>query len=140
MEHIFDNICTELEYMKDENAFNQKLRAADGPTFIGQGGSKSSGSDCYGYYWVEKKELKNGKVIWGYASAKSHFAGHWTEGTEVCDGPYEWKAEGWMTTWGKYKDGKPKWWECDENGKRFKPGRKCRVSWTGAHAYRDPSF
>lgn len=141
MEHVFDNVCTELEYNADPVAFNKKL---NGPSFIGQGGSRSVGSDCYGYYIVDKKVLPNGKTIWGYSSAKSRFEVSWTDGSQVCDGPTSWKPEHWMIARGKVRRyGKtfdvPQWWNCDENGKRI-PRAKCNISWTGACAYQDPSF
>lgn len=142
MEHIFDNICTELEYGEDPIAFNKKLNGQ--PAFIGQGGSKSVGSDRYGYFLVEKKTLSNGKTIWGYSSAKVHMLTDWTEGTEVCEGPCSWKAKQWIIARGfkKYRGKKlnvPQWWHCDENGNRI-AGSKCDIDWSGAKSWKDPNF
>jgi len=135
MEHIFDNVCAELEYNADPVAFNKKL---NGPSFIGQGCSKQVGSDCYAHYIVEKKQIGK-KTIWGMSNAKSRFEHSWTDGCQICDGPVSWKATEWITSWGKHEDDSPKWWFCDENGNRCH-GHKCTYSFRGAHAYQSPSF
>lgn len=135
MEHIFENVCQELEYNLDKSAFNKKLI---GPQFIGQGCSRSVGSDCYGYYIVEKKQIGK-KTIWGITCAKDHIETCWEDGTMVCDGPVSWKADEWIIAWGKMPSGKPKWWYCDSEGNRF-AGQRCGLHFAGAHSYRDPSF
>ena len=136
MEHVFANVCQEVEYNADSNAFNEKLT---GPQFIGQGCCKHVGSDSYGYYIVEKKQIGKNKTIWGLNSAKCHITSTWEDGSMTCTGPISWKAEIWIMSWGKNKNGSPKWWYCNSDGKRFN-GCRCLMSFSGAHAYRNPSF
>ena len=133
--HIFSNPADELLYLANPNAFNEKLT---GPTFIGQGLSTRAGSDTYCQYIVEKKVLPNKKTIWGIAYGKSHFKSDWTEGTEICDGPTSWNADFWIISWGQTKSGSPKWWQCDENGKRNR--RRYAGGFNGAYAQQDLSF
>lgn len=135
--HIFSNPADELLYLADPKGFfNEKLT---GPTFIGQGLSIQVGSDCYCQYIVEKKVLPNKKTIWGIAHGKSHYKSDWTDGIEICDGPTSWRADFWIMSWGRTKSGSPKWWQCNENGKRMN-GRRYVGRFDGAYAYRNPSF
>lgn len=144
MEHVFTNPFDQMEYEKDPVEFNKKLNGQ--PKFIGQGYSYGCGSDCYGGYIVEHKKLPNGKEIWGLQSAKTHMTTCWEDGHETCDGPIAWTASVWIIARGKiHRYGKtidlPQWWFCDKNGKRMTGrGAKCTYHFSGAHAYRDPSF
>ena len=110
------------------------------PCFIGQGCTKRIGSDCYGYYIVAKKHVGR-KVIWGIANANSVFGpGGWTDGNMYCSIDMSTaQPQHWIVAWGRTKTGEPKWWFCDENGKRCH-GALCRYGWNGAYAYQDPSF
>lgn len=114
--------------------------ARTGPEFLGQGWTHRVGSDSYGGYVVEIKELPNGKTIYGLANADSVMETTWEEGTMTCTMPKGAIATSWVIAYGKHKKtGLPKWWFCDANGARCL-GRHCGFSWNGAYAYRDPSF
>ncbi len=116
-----------------------ETRKLVGPTFVGQGLSRRVGSDCYGSYIVASKKIGK-KTIWGIASAKQIMHSDWTEGSEDCSIDMATAQPGcWITAYGKGIAGHPKWWLCDENGKRYN-GARAYYSWNGAYAYRDPSF
>lgn len=116
-----------------------------GPMFIGQGLTRRSGSDSYGAYVLSIGKTKTGKPLVGIGSAKSEFHGSWTEGSQdcsidLCDA----QPDVWLTTYGHWPNGLPKWWYCDEHGDRkaanlLYTGRS-RYNWNGAYAYQDPSF
>ena len=116
-----------------------------GPSFVGQGIRKCCGSDCYGSYIVRLKKLRNGKTLVGICSAHSWFRNSWTDGSQCCclpgnaEDPAEVKPDCWIINSGKWKDGTPKWYYCDEFGKKFN-GQKARYSWNACSAYQDPSF
>lgn len=136
-------------YFPKENAEELKMVAEasgfTGPSFVGQGLSKSVGSDCYGYYIVSLKKLRNGKTLVGICSAKTQMHSTWEEGSEDCalpgdgDDPSEVKADCWIINSGKNKNGSPKWYYCNELGKKFN-GQHAYFRWNGSSAYRDPSF
>ena len=121
----------------------QKI-AAEGklpwPCFVGQGCTYHSGSDSYGNYIVAKKQIGK-KTVWGIARAHEVMGPlGWTDGTMICSIDIDnAKPDCWIVASGKNKLGNPKWWFCDENGKK-QNGRKCTYSWNGAYSYRDPSF
>ena len=107
--------------------------------FVGQGGTLRVGSDRYGFYVVGSKTLSNGKKVWGISRAKTCYRDDY--GNMTCVGPASWNADKWIIASGKWpKTGRSKWWECDENGRRAVPGKKCLISWTGAITYLDPSL
>lgn len=136
MLHMFFDMEQKLRYEADREGFAKTL---DGPKFVGQGVSKRVGSDCYGYFITAEKKVGN-KTIWGLTSSADEYVTSWEEGTMKCDWPGFGKADVWIAPYGKDKrTGLPKWWECDENGKRFN-GRRVWYDWTGACSYRDPSF
>ena len=136
MLHMFFDVERKLRYEADPEGFTKSLT---GPAFIGQGLSKQVGSDCYGYFITAEKKIGN-KTIWGITSSDDSYVTSWTEGTMKCNWPGFGRADTWITSWGKDKrTGLPKWWECDENGKRFN-GRRVQYGWRGCHSYRDPSF
>lgn len=143
MTHYFpSDRKAELEMIAEANGFT-------GPSFIGQGLTRSVGSDSYGHYIVEMKTVGKKPVI-GIVGAASRFIKDWTDGSEVCslpndaDDPKMCKPTEWITTYGKLKDGSPKWWYCDANGNRKNPSGwhrgKAHFGWNGASAYRNPSF
>lgn len=115
------------------------------PAFIGQGWSQRLWSDTVGGYVVAIEKTSKGKPLIGLVRADTEMEGRWEEGTEKCflpnslEDPKLCKAEEWITTYGKFKNGDPKWWFCDMSGKRF-PGKHCFYDWNGASSYRDPSF
>lgn len=119
-----------------------KAHQLSGPTFIGQGITRSVGSDAYGSYIVAKK-IVGRKTIWGIASADAAFHADWTEGTMDCSidlAKVDEKQLSWIVASGKWKKtGALKWWYCDAQGKKYN-GQKARFSWNGAYSYRDPSF
>ena len=121
----------------------QKI-AAEGklpwPCFVGQGCTYHIGSDSYGHYIVAKKQIGK-KTVWGIARAHEVMGPlGWTDGTMICSIDIDnAKPDCWIVASGKNKLGKPKWWFCDENGKK-QNGHKCTYSWNGAYSYRDPSF
>lgn len=136
MLHMFFDMEQKLRYEADPEGF---MKSLTGPQFVGQGLSKQVGSDCYGYFITAEKKIGD-KTIWGITSSDDSYVTSWTDGTMKCDWPGFGKADIWITSWGKDKrTGLPKWWECDENGKRFK-GRRVYYSWRGCCSYRDPSF
>lgn len=136
MTHMFFDAEQRLRYAADPEGFAKSLT---GPMFVGQGLSKRVGSDCYGYFITAEKKVGK-KTIWGLTSADDEFVTSWTEGTMKCKWPGFGKADMWIAPYGKDKrTGRTKWWECDENGRRFK-GRHARFDWTGSYSYRDPSF
>ena len=122
-----------IQQLANENKLTQ-------PCFIGQGCTKCVGSDRYGYYIVTKKHVGR-KVIWGIANANSVFGPEgWTAGSMYCSIDMSTaQPQRWIVAWGRTKAGAPKWWFCDENGKRCH-GALCRYDWNGAYAYQDPSF
>ena len=104
------------------------------PRFVGQGLCKSVGSDCYGYYITEIKDIGRNKRIFGIVSADTVMHGSsWVEGDMDCSMPADKTPTRWICKYGK------SWYFCDKDGKRF-PGKKCRYSFRGCHAFRDPSF
>lgn len=109
-----------------------------GPMFVGQGWCKSVGSDTYGGYVVSIDITHDRKPLIGLVSAHSEMAGHWTEGSMNCSMPESRDPDVYITVRGKWPDGSPKWWFCNKYGVRS--NEKCRYSWNGAYAYRDPSF
>lgn len=109
-----------------------ELRKLTEPMFIGQGCTKSVGSDSYGAYITAKKRIGK-KTIFGLVRADMVMHGDWTEGTEDCSMPKNTIPSKWITKYGK------QWYYCDANGKRF-PGAKCEYRFNGAYAYRDPNF
>lgn len=110
-------------------ANNRKLTD---PLFVGQGCSYAVGSDCYGYYITDKKQIGK-KTIFGIAAADTVMHGHWTEGTMDCSMPKNKTPMYWITKYGK------SWYFCHEDGARV-PGDKCKYRFNGAYSYRDPSF
>lgn len=130
----------EIEMMIEANAIN-------GPAFVGCGWTKQVGSDCYGGYCVNISKTAKGKPLVGLVHAHTEMGPNgWTAGDELCslpDGktdPSECTPTEWITTFGKYKDGSPKWYFCDSSGKRFIPGRHCNYRFGAALSYRNPSF
>ena len=116
-----------------------------GPLFVGQGWTKRVGSDSYGGYVVSISCLKNGKPLVGLVNATTVMHGHWTEGTEDCmlpgdsDDPSTYEPTEYITTYGKYRDGKSKWYFCNKDGVRSQ-GQRCCYGFNGCSRYRDPSF
>lgn len=136
MLHMFFDMEQKLRYVADSKGFNESLT---GPTFVGQGISRSVGSDCYGYFITAEKKIGN-KTIWGLTSSDDSYIKNCEDGTMKCGWPGLNRVDMWITSYGKDKrTGRPKWWECDENGKRFN-GRRMLFSWKGAYSYRDPSL
>lgn len=121
----------ELKIIAEAHGFN-------GPVFEGQGISKRVGSDCYGYYITSLKK-KGKKTVAGIVPADDKFITSWTDGSMECSMPKSKKPSEWICNSGKLKDGSPKWWYCDKNGKKFN-GKKAGFSFNGAISYRDPSF
>lgn len=113
------------------------------PMFVGQGWSKRVGSDEYGGYIVSIGILPNGKPIVGLVDAVTQMFTSWEDGIEKCalpnneSDPSQCKPTSFVTTYGKQPNGMPKWWFCNSKGIR---SSKCNHSWSGAAAYRDPSF
>ena len=113
------------------------------PMFVGQGWSKQVGSDRYGGYIVSIGILPNGKPIVGLVDAYTQMFTSWEDGREKCAlpgnaaDPSQCKPTRFVTTYGKQPNGMPKWWFCNSEGVR---GGKCCYSWSGASAYRCPSF
>lgn len=140
MTHYFPNEKrSELQAIAAANAFT-------GPSFVGQGLTRSVGSDSYGYFIVSIEKAKNGKPIVGIVSAEQTMIGSWEEGDEDCKlpngavDPAAVQATTWITISGKWKrTGEPKWWYCDKNGKKFN-GQHAHFRWNGARGYRDPCF
>ena len=140
MTHYFpEDRREELTVIADANAFT-------GPAFVGQGLTKSVGSDSYGYFVVSIEKARSGKPIVGIVDADQKMIGSWEEGDEDCtlpgnaSDPSKVNATAWITISGKWKrTGAPKWWVCDRNGKKFNGKHAC-FSWNGAHGYLDPSF
>ena len=113
------------------------------PMFVGQGWSERVGSDRYGGYIVSISVLPNGKPIVGLVDADTQMFTSWEDGSEKCalpgnaSDPSQCKPTRFVTTYGKQPNGMPKWWFCNSEGVRRS---KCYYSWSGASAYRDPSF
>lgn len=103
------------------------------PCFIGQGLSNRVGSDCYGFYIVDKRQFDK-HIIWGITHAKQVMHGDWTEGDMDCSIDIDNATPtSWIMKW------RGKWWFCDELGNRY-INEKCKFGWNGAYGYRDPSF
>lgn len=111
------------------------------PTFVGQGITKYVGSDAYGMYVVSLSKTKSGKPLVGLVDADTKYTISWTDGHQDCSKDLsKAKANMYITTYGKNKwTGNPKWYYCDETGKRTER-RHVNFSWNGAHSYQDPSF
>jgi hypothetical protein len=122
------------------------------PCFIGQGCSKSVGSDIYGFYVTSLSKTKSGKPIVGLTSAKTKFAKSWADGDEECSLDIEHaKPECYLTTFGHYAmTGNDKWWLAAKDGTRLTSKNYMKLgynrhgivqlSWNGCSSYRDPSF
>lgn len=114
------------------------------PMFVGQGMTRSCGSDCYGAYVVAKKTVGK-KIVWGCAYANEVMHGDWTEGYMDCSIDIDHATPAfWITQSGFWKNrdgsrGRAKYYYCDEFGKKHN-GMKCEYSFNGARGYRDPSF
>lgn len=111
------------------------------PCFIGQGITKQSGSDSYGFYVVSMSKTKSGKPLIGLAYADTKYVKSWTDGHQECSIDLsKAKARAYITTYGKDKwTGDSKWYYCDKDGNRDTDGR-VRLDWNGCYSYRDPSF
>ena len=120
-------------------ANNDSLSA---PCFIGQGITKRSGSDCYGYYIAEIMPLTKTKMIVGLAKAQTKLIGNngYGGGYDCSIDMSKIKADMWIINYSKYrKTGTYKWIECQCDG-TYKSRWNLSINWNGASEYLDPSF
>lgn len=136
-----------LEEQTDEVKKLAAERRLKGPVFVGQGCTRRSGSDSYGYYVAEIVEP--GRIV-GIVNADEDWISDWYAGDMNCRFPsakiLKWEADGrrggyspieYIMRYGK------SWYECERgaDGKlRRMKGRHAGLSWNGAYSYRDPSL
>jgi len=107
-----------------------------GPKFIGQGATRSIGSDCYGYY---VSYISEDKKTCSLKPADAAFTKCWEDGNQTCTMPAKTNPDSlvWLKLYGgSWYAAKPL---PDGSVQRLK-GCKCHFSWNGAYGYQDPSF
>lgn len=116
-----------------------------GPEFVGQGCTRSVGSDSYGYYVAEI--LKPGKLV-ALISADEEYVTSWADGNMTCTLPADKLVKSavagshpnrnfdYIMKYGK------RWYKCEIIGGEIvrRHGDHAGLSWNGSFSYRDPSF
>lgn len=136
-----------LENQPKEIIERAKTGKLSGPEFVGQGCTKSVGSDSYGYYVAEIP--RPGRLA-ALVSADEKFVRSWTDGDMACAIPADTLVRNAVKTLNgrvcpdydyimKYGG---KWYWCDivDGEIKRRRGAHACLSWNGCFSYRDPSF